>query len=89
MKDQLPAVSLDDLEHVEEPIRGTRAINKIKRRHGADLRIELGRETASGGTWLNFKVRGDVVAAMDYFAGSSSKRGPQEGATFYIHPDYL
>jgi len=83
------SANLEKLEHVEEPHRGTRAICKIKKRHGDDLRIELGRETGPIGTWLNFKIRGDMVAVMDYFAGAPSPGKLREKATFYIHPDYL
>jgi hypothetical protein len=89
MSRTLPAVSLEDLKHVEEPTRGTRAINKIKRRHGADLRIQLGERTGGVDTWFIFKIRGDVIAVMRYFAGSPLREKPQEKAAFYIHPEYM
>jgi len=85
----ITTADLNDLKNVKEPRRGTKAIKAIKDCHGDDLRIQLGRETGSVGTWINFKLRGEIIAAMDYFAGVSSEVGPPEGATFYVHPDYL
>jgi len=85
---QYDIADLDSLENVNHK-RGTEAISDIREQHGADLRLVMGKETGPGGIWINFYVRGDVVAAFDYFAGTKSKIGPEEGATIYIHPDYL
>jgi len=88
----MPEPTLENLQHVEDASLGTKAISRIKDKHGADVRISLGDETGPLGTWINIYVRGEHVAALDYLAGHYSPVEEQrtgEGATFYIHPRYL
>ena len=88
----MPEPTLDNLQHVKDPSLGTKAISRIKDKHGADVRISLGAETGPLGTWINFYVRGTHVVALDYFAGHFSPAEEQridEGATIYVPPRYL
>lgn len=85
----MPEPTLERLEPIEENSLGTRAISRIKDKHGDDLRISLGSETGPLGTWINFYVRDKHVATLDYFALAGIDPEKNAVVTFYIHPDYL